>query len=375
LKAPISSKKAASNSLAMVRLSIKSPSVKVENLRVGPKPIDGVSTGTAAFLGETQTGPDAPTLVTGWLQFQSVFGGYFGADKYLPYTVEGFFANGGQRCYICKVKSGDYSTVLAKTEAIDDISLIYAPNAQATAGFADLLIEHCERLRSRFAIFDSIKGQEPSAITKPRESSYAALYYPWVYVKVNANTKVMVPPGGHIAGVYTRVDNTKGVHKSPANEQVNGITGVEHSVSNLQVETLNSRGINCIRSFEGRGILVWGARTLSSDPQYKYISVRRLLIYLEQTIQRGTAWTVFEQDNEATWAKVKAQVEEFLMQTWKDGKLQGAKPEEAYFVKCDKTTMTQSDVDAGRLIVEVGVAAVMPAEFTVLRVSQTAVKA
>jgi uncharacterized protein len=359
----------------MVRLSIRKPGVYVEEVRIGPKPIESVSTGTTAFLGETQSGPDAPTLVMSWVQFQQLFGGYFGQDKYLPYAVEGFFANGGQKCFICRVKGGDYAAALAKTEPMEDVALIYSPNAQATSGLADLLISHCERLRSRFAIFDSVKGQEPSAITKPRESSYAALYYPWVYVKVNANIKVMVPPGGHIAGVYTRVDTTAGVHKAPANQQVMGITGVEHSVSNLQVETLNPRGTNCIRSFEGRGILVWGARTISSDPEYKYVNVRRLLIYLEQSIKRGTAWAVFEPNNEVAWAKVKAQVGEFLIQAWKEGKLQGAKPEEAYFVKCDRSTMTQNDMDTGRLIVEVGVAAVKPAEFIIIRVSQTAVKA
>jgi phage tail sheath protein FI len=292
-------------------------------------------------------------------------------DKYLPYAVEGFFGNGGQNCYVCRVKNGDYVTALSKTETIADISLVYTPNAQATAGLANLLIDHCEQLK-RFAIFDSVKGQETSAITKPRDSSYAALYYPWLYVKLNANTKALVPPGGHIAGIYARVDSTKGVNKAPADEQLNGITGVEHSVSNLQVQTLNPRGINCIRNFEGRGILVWGARTLSiSDLEYKYINVRRLLIYLEQSIVKGTAWAVFEQNNEATWAKIATYVKEFLIQAWKEGKLQGAKPQEAYFVKCDRTTMTQNDIEAGRLIIEVGVAAVKPAEFTILRASQT----
>jgi uncharacterized protein len=347
----------------MGRLSFRKPGVYVEELRVGPKPIEVVSTGTAAFLGETQLGPDTPTLVTSWEQFQQVFGGYFGADKYLPFAVEGFFANGGQKCYVCRVNGGNYAAALAKTETIEDISLIYAPNAQATAGLADLLISHCERLKSRFAIFDSLKGQESSNITRPRESAYAAIYYPWVCVKQNANTKVMVPPGGHIAGIYARVDNTVGVNHAPANVQVKGITGLERSLSKLQQETLNPQGVNCIRSFEGRGILVWGARTLSSDPEYRYVSVKRLLIYLEQSSKQGMAWVVFEPNNEATWAKVKAQVENFLMQTWKDGKLQGTKPEEAYYVKYDRATMTQNDIDAGRLIVQIGVAAVKPAGF------------
>jgi len=358
----------------MGRLSFRKPGVYVEELQIGPKPIEGISTSTAAFFGETQTGPIVPTLVTSWAQFQQIFGGYFGADKYLPFAVEGFFANGGQKCYIGRVINGDYAGALAKTEQIDDISLLYSPNAQAIAGLADLIIDHCERLRTRFAIFDSLKGQEPTCITKPRETSCAALYYPWVYVRQNANTKIVVPPGGHIAGVYVRVDNQWGVNKAPANQEIKCVTGLERSISNLQQETLNPRGINCIRTVAGRGILVWGARTLSSDQEYKYINVRRLLIFLEQSIKMGTAWAAFEPNNQTTWAKVKLQVEEFLMQAWKDGKLQGATPEEAYFVKCDRSTMTQSDLDAGRLIMLVGVAPVKPAECMIFRVSQTAVK-
>jgi phage tail sheath protein FI len=359
----------------MVRLSIRKPGVYVEEIQIGPNPIIGVSTGTAAFFGETQSGPEAPMMVTGWLQFQQIFGGYFGQDKYLPHAVEGFFANGGQKCYVCRITGGDYASALAKTERIEDISLVYAPNAQATAGLADLIIDHCERLKCRFSVFDSIKGQEPQNITKPRESSYAALYYPWIYVRQNASTKILVPPGGHIAGIYARVDNHTGVNKAPTNQEVKGVTGLERSISNLQLETLNPRGINCIRIFAGRGILVWGARTLSSNPEYKYINVRRLMIYLEQSLKRGTAWASFEPNNAATWAKVKLQAEDFLMQAWKDGKLQGTKQDEAYFVKCDRTTMTQSDLDEGRLIVQVGVAPVKPAEFMIFRVSQTAVKA
>jgi phage tail sheath protein FI len=364
-------KKGDGNCLAMSRFSIRKPGVYIKEVRVGPQSIVGVSTDTAAFFGETQKGPDEPTLVTSWAVFQSIFGGYFGQDKYLPFAVEGFFANGGQKCYVCRVVNGDYAAAVAKTEQIEDISLVYSPNAQATAGLVNLIIDHCERLRNRFAIFDSLKGQEPQSITKPRESSFAALYYPWVYVKQNANTKVVVPPGGHIVGIYARIDNQTGVHKAPANQEIKGITGEERSVSNLQQETLNPRGINCIRSFVGRGILVWGARTLSGDAEYRYINVRRLLICLEQSIKRGTAWAAFEPNKAATWAKVKLQTENFLMKSWKEGKLQGIKPEEAYFVKCDRTTMTQSDIDAGRLIVEVGVATVKPAEFMIIRVSQT----
>lgn len=367
-------KKGGGNCLAMSRFNFRTPGVYIEEVQIAPKSIEGVSTSTTAFFGETQKGPDAPTIVLSWAQFRQIFGGYYGADKYLPFAIEGFFANGGQKCYVCRVINGDYAAALANTEQIEDISLVYSPNAQATAGLADLIIDHCERLRNRFAIFDSMKGQEPADVTKPRESCFAALYYPWVYVRQNANTKVVVPSGGHIAGVYARVDNQWGVNKAPANQEIKGVTGLERSISNLQQQTLNPRGINCIRIFVGRGIRVWGARTLSIDSAHKYINVKRLLIYLEQSLTRGTMWAVFEPNNQTMWAKVKLQVENFLLQTWKDGKLQGAKPQEAYFVMCDRTTMTQNDVDSGRLIVQVGVAPIKPAEFIIFRVSQTTVK-
>lgn len=200
----------------MSRFNIKAPDVHIENLRITPQPIEGVSTSTAAFVGETQTGPTTPTSVTSWAQFKTVFDGNFGADKFLPYAVEGFFSNGGQKCCICRVTDGNFTAALAKLETINDISLLYSPNAQAIPGLSDAMISHCERLRNRFAIFDSLKSQPPSSITKPRDSAYAALYYPWIYVKPEGSTQtVLIPPGGHIAGVYARSDNERGVQKAP----------------------------------------------------------------------------------------------------------------------------------------------------------------
>jgi phage tail sheath protein FI len=160
----------------MSRLPIK-PGVFVQNARIQPQSIEGVNTSNAAFLGEPQIGLVTPTLVTSFTEYQRLFGGYFGPDKYLPYAVEGFFANGGKRCFVCSVNDGNYAGALAKLEAVD-ASIIYVPNAQATTGLADELISHCERLRNRFAIFDSLKGQDPSNVTKPSDSSFAALYYP-----------------------------------------------------------------------------------------------------------------------------------------------------------------------------------------------------
>ncbi len=359
-----------------IKQPLKKPGIYVEEIASQPKPIEGVSTSTTAFLGETQIGSTTPTLVTSWVEFQRLFGSYFGADKYLPYNVEGFFLNGGQRCYVRKVVNNDYAVALAELERLDEVAIVYSPNAQSVSGLADLLIDHCERLRSRFAIVDSVKGQDPSSVTKPRhESSFAALYYPWIQVKEEKTDKVcLVPPGGHVAGVYARNDRERGVHKAPANVPIKGVAGFEFAINSRQQDNLNFEQVNTIRAFTGRGIMVWGARTLSADLETRYVSVRRLLIYLEQSIKKGTAWAVFEPNNEATWAKVKGAVENFLTLAWRDGMLVGAKQQEAYFVKCDRSIMTQNDIDNGRLIIHVGIAAVKPAEFMILRISQTMVQ-
>ncbi len=354
----------------MSRLPIK-PGVFVQNVRIQPQSIEGVSTSNAAFLGETQTGPAAPTIVTSFIEYQRLFGGYFGANKYLPYSVEGFFGNGGKRCYVCNVNDGHFAGALAKLEAVD-ASIIYSPNAQATSGLANALIGHCERLRNRFVIFDSFKGQDPSCVTKPGDSSFAALYYPWIYVKETETGPVrLVPPGGHMAGIYARTDIEFGVHKAPANQLVKGAVDLELTMKSYQQDNLTPQGINSIRNFSGRGILVWGARTLSNDSEWKYVTVRRLMIYFEQSIKKGTAWVTFEPNNAATWAKVKSQTENFLTQTWKNGMLMGASQQEAFFVHCDQTTMNQNDVDNGRINLLIGVAVKKPAEFIILRITQT----
>lgn len=335
------------------------------------KQIQGVSTSTPVFLGETQKGPETPTLITSWLQFQTVFGGYFCEDKFLPYAVEGFFSNGGQRLVIKKVCNNNYADALAELESNPEVALVYVPNAQAVSGLADLILNHCEKLHNRFAIIDSIKGQSPSNVSKPRASSYAALYYPWIQIRQSDTGKlILVPPGGHVAGIYARTDLELGVNKAPANQQVTVAVNLEFMVTEAQQGSLNVQGINCIRSFTGRGILVWGARTLASDPEFKYVNVRRFMIYLEQSISKGTQWAVFEPNNQTTWTNVKTAVENFLYSCWQEGMLIGKKPQEAYFAKCDRTTMTQSDIENGTLIIQVGVAPVKPAEFMIFHISQ-----
>jgi len=186
------------------------------------------------------------------------------------------------------------------------------------------------------------------------------------------NTNLLVPPSGHVAGIYANTDIERGVHKAPANYVVQGATALQFQITKGEQDILNPRGVNCLRVFPGRGLRVWGARTCSSDPLWKYINVRRLLLYIEESIDEGTQWVVFEPNNEKLWGRVKATISEFLTRVWKDGALMGTKPEEAFFVKCDRTTMTQDDIDNGRLICIIGVAPVKPAEFVIFRIAQWA---
>ena len=494
------------------------PGVYVEEIEIGAKPIEGVSTSTAGFLGQTERGPTTPRLVTSWLEYQRLFGGYFGSNQYLPYAVEGFFKNGGQRCYIARVVKSDATTsslllksdgetvldieaigegswgnriavkvskgtfsgfklsvfywkkmpselydpeidlttkprpdvievfdnlstdesspdyyekkvnkisnlikinsvgelevhedrftsltggsegtdtelVLADYERtdtnepgkrkglsglaeIDEISIVHSPNALAVEDLVKALISHCETLRDRFAIIDAKQGSSKISELKPRDqydTKYAAFYYPWIKV-INPETGLLqlVPPGGHIAGIYARTDTEKGVHKAPANETIRGIAGLEFIITKEEQDILNPRGVNCIRAFPGRGIRVWGARTISSDPLWKYINVRRLFLFLEESIEEGTQWVVFEPNDERLWARVKQSITNFLTKVWKDGALMGTTPEEAFFVKCDRTTMTKNDIANGRLICIIGVAPVKPAEFVIFRIAQWA---
>jgi hypothetical protein len=178
-----------------------------------------------------------------------------------------------------------------------------------------------------------------------------------------------VPPSGAVAGIYARSDSESGVHKAPTNQVVRGIAGLVASVSAVDQQLLNPEGVNALRSFPGRGTLVWGARTLSSDPEWKYVNVRRLVIFLEHSIEKSTQWAVFEPNDERLWARVRGTVEAFLMSLWQSGALLGTKPEEAFFVQCDRSTMSQNDLDNGRLVCMLGIAPIRPAEFVILRIT------
>jgi phage tail sheath protein FI len=275
-------------------------------------------------------------------------------------------------------------TGLTAFEAVDEVNILCIPdlmtldNKDAISGLQGKMISHCERLKDRFAILDSLRNYDITEIQSWKidhfDSQYAALYYPWIKVldpiQVDGNTTRLIPPCGHVAGIYARSDIERGVHKAPANEVINGVTELEFDITSGQQDILNPSGINCLRKLPGRGIRVWGSRTMSSDPLWKYVNVRRLFIYLEESINKATQWVVFEPNDIPLWARVRQTIDQFLTDTWQSGMLAGANPGQAFFVKCDRTTMSQNDIDNGRLICVIGVAPVKPAEFVIFRLAQ-----
>jgi phage tail sheath protein FI len=275
-------------------------------------------------------------------------------------------------------------------EVMDDITMVCVPDLMTTMpgeklelemvkAVQTMMIAHCERLGDRVAILDSPPDMNPQEIKKWRmdtagfDSSYAAMYYPWIKVMDPATDQVIqIPPSGHLAGVWARNDNTRGVHKAPANEVVLGAVGLSYQTTKGEQDTLNPNGVNCIRSFPGRGIRVWGARTLSSNPSWRYINVRRLFNFVEKSIENGTQWVVFEPNDRKLWARVRRDVTAFLRTVWRDGALFGSSPAEAFYVKVDDELNPPESRDMGRLIVEIGLAPVKPAEFVIFRISQWA---
>lgn len=279
--------------------------------------------------------------------------------------------------------SGTTKTGLAAFEDLEDISIVAAPgyshgysngNVLRVAQIQAYLISHCERMRYRIAVLDSPDDQTVGGVRAFRgqvDSTHGALYYPWVkVVDPVTEDEMLLPPSGFVAGIYARNDVEKGVHKAPANEVVRMAVGFEFLLNKAQQDVLNPEGVNCFRFFEGRGYRLWGARTISSDPEWKYVNLRRYFAYLERSLEKGTQWVVFENNSEPLWANVRRTVEDFLFNEWKSGHLMGEKPQEAYFVRCDRSTMTQNDIDNGRLICLIGVAPVRPAEFVIFRIGQ-----
>ncbi|WP_077801824.1 phage tail sheath subtilisin-like domain-containing protein [Streptomyces sp. JHA26] len=273
-------------------------------------------------------------------------------------------------------------------EAVDEISMVAVPDLMAAyqRGAIDLeavkavqlgLIAHCELMGDRVAVIDPPPGLNARQIrvwrqeTAGYDSKYAALYYPWIKTFDPASGQSrLVPPSGHVAGIWARNDSERGVHKAPANEVVRGAVDLELQITRGEQDLLNPIGVNCIRAFPGRGIRVWGARTLSSDPAWRYLNIRRYFNYLEESILIGTQWVVFEPNDHNLWARIRRNVSAFLVNEWRNGALFGQSPEQAYYVKCDEETNPPESVDLGRVICEIGIAPVKPAEFVIFRLAQ-----
>jgi phage tail sheath protein FI len=279
----------------------------------------------------------------------------------------------------------DAKTGLLALEDIDDISIVAAPGS--THGYLDSeqsadtahaivngLITHAQKMRYRIAVIDAGNKMTIADVRTMRaqfDSSWAAFYYPWIQIlDPITNQEKEMPPSGFVAGIYARNDVNRAVYKAPANEVVNLAIGFERLLNKSQQEVLNPEWINAFRFFPGRGYRLWGARTMSSDPEWKYVNLRRYFAFLEHSIDHGTQWAVFEPNGEALWANVRRTIEDFLFDQWQNGALLGDKPEKAFFVRCDRSTMTQNALDNGQLICLIGVAPLRPAEFVIFRIGQ-----
>lgn len=397
----------------------QTPGVYVEEIESGSKPIEAGATNIVGFLGVAEKGPvNQATLVTNWTQYTKIFGGLH-EGGWLGHGVYQFFQNGGTKCYINNLaepkqkkgeasqKNGDKAAekadepishakyevknpdniaklIIGKDEGvgkksglhlfdeIQDISLICAPGVTDPAA-QDAILTHCEKNRFRFAVLDSPETLDGGidAMPMPRDSIMGAYYFPWVQMyDMVADQNLYAPPSGGICGVYGRVDSTRGVHKAPANELFKTALELKYNLTDAEQEMLNPKGINCIRDFPGRGIRVWGARTISSNPEWRYVNVRRLFCMVEQSLQNGTNWVVFEPNTRDLWKKITRNITAFLLNIWKSGALFGSTPEEAFYVRCDDELNPPESIDAGYVTIELGLAPAKPAEFVVFRVSQ-----
>lgn len=387
------------------------PGVYVDEVPSAVKPIAGVGTSTAGFVGLSaniaaenmparpgggnyaQAAALDPEPLNSWEEFKQKYGDFQTANQYLAHAVYGFFNNGGTRCWVNRVTSlDDVDDAIDQFESIDEIAIVAAPlppntSQSALNAIQDKLVSHCQKMEDRTAILDSTRditgdnlviSTDDSGIWRPAANpkGYGAFYFPWIQVAdplQPAGTRIAVPPSGHLAGIYARSDAQRGVHKAPANEVILGALGVHYRVSKILQGSLNPRGVNCIRPFEGT-IKVWGARSLASDPagdpEWQYVNVRRLFNFLRESIDQGTQWVVFEPNSPELWAKIRRNITAFLTTVWASGALFGNTAAEAFYVRCDETTNPPEVRELGQVVTEIGVAVVKPAEFVVFRISQ-----
>jgi len=324
----------------------------------------------------------------------------------LTHAVYGFFKNGGTRCFVARLRPNyspeDIQRVQTAFESIDEVAIVAAPGVEAKPEVWDMLVSHCERCEDRFAILDCPEEVEEAdgyldverltytshESVLPSRNKNAAFYFPYIEVLDPAKQlqdrdparrvdlkyrgRAYVPPSGHIAGIYARIDTERGVHKAPANTAVLGALEVKYYISKPKQELLNPQGVNCIRLLNGN-VTVWGARTIGGDAngEWKYINVRRFFLFLRESIDEGTQWAVFEPNDPALWGKILRNVSAFLTNVWRNGALFGMTPQEAFYVKCDEETNPPEVRELGMVVTEIGVAIVRPAEFVIFRVTQS----
>lgn len=316
-----------------------------------------------------------------------------GSESYLKEAVTGFFENGGTRCYVVpallsttqpsdKDKKEALLTAINALALLIDIDLVAIPDVMTLSDkdaiyeVQQAAIKHCAKYGDRFAILDALPEAEAESVSKQwddikknqteEELRNGALYYPWLR---NAQGR-WVPPCGHIAGIFARSDRTRGVFKAPANEEVRGAVDLQFPVDNSVQSDLNTIGINCLRAFPARGIRVWGARTLSNDPNWRYINVRRLFLTLKRWIDLNMGWAVFEPNSLQLWVRIERELSSYLTQLWRAGAFKGETPEQAFYVKCNAETNPPESREAGKVLTEIGFAPTSPAEFIVVRITQ-----
>jgi uncharacterized protein len=396
------------------------PDVYVEEVAGGAKPIEMVGTSTAGFVGvlpNVEAPRNEPIAINNWAEFVRRCAGGDSPSTPLANAVFGFFQNGGSRCYVVGVEpnapiggGGRERTGLAVLEQVDEVAIVAAPGYTDAASY-DSLLSHCENLGDRVAILDTpeevrdlsrltetavvtigrrgaeareeeeggaggertIREEQGGLAPRDSDGGYGACYFPWLTVRdaLTPSQLLNVPPSGHIAGIWARTDATRGVHKAPANELVRGSLNVTYALTRAEQGELNQAGINCIRIFAREGIRVWGARTVArTNPEWRYLNVRRLFNMIKESIGNSTRWVVFEPNDYTLWKSIRRDVAAFLTRLWREGALMGRTPEEAFFVKCDEETNPPEVTDAGMVVTLIGIAPVKPAEFIVFRVSQ-----
>lgn len=359
--------------------------------RALPRGEAAFQTGQPAFLGlanRTASQHFQPYWLTRWEQLTESLGQP--GEGFVGDAVRGFFENGGKRCVVMlfpvdatSPQGSDAWGVsmrkcLERLERTEGVDLVCAPDLPPEEPYRielqRLVLEHCKTMGDRFAILEPVQHASVEQAVRNWQALTAvtdgALYYPWLRVTSTAATR-SVPPCGHVAGVYARTDNRIGVHKAPANEVVDGVADLSVRVADHEHRVLNAAGVNCLRAFPGRGIRVWGARTLSGRAEWRYVNVRRLFLSLKRWIAETSQDLVFESNGPELWNRIRDELNGYCYGLFRSGALKGVTPEEAYFVKCDDETNLRADRDSGMVITQIGLAPLKPAEFVVVRVTQS----